>query len=184
MEDELLKSRKDRFNEAFKYLVYTNEVQMKKDLAVKMETTASYISQALNGSPVVLNSSFLRRFCAVFPQFNIKWLTDGYGEMLKDPSQQSKENVEKNNERTAETNIVEAYALLIRDVERHHKELIEEIAAIREMRGVLEQQREEIRTIRRMLSQLLYSQTSSTTLPIAAETTAQSPEAQTTPETK
>ena len=89
-----------------------------------------------------------------------------------------------NNERTAETNIVEAYALLIQDVERHHKELIEEIAAIREMRGVLEQQREEIRTIRRMLSQLLYSQTSATTLPIAAEATAQSSEAQTTPETK
>jgi transcriptional regulator with XRE-family HTH domain len=184
MENGLLKSRKDRFNEAFKYLVYTNEVQMKKDLAVKMETAASYISQALNGSPVVLNSSFLRRFCAAFPQFNIKWLTDGVGEMLKDQTQHSKENVETNPERTAEAHIVEAYALLIRDVERHHKELIEEIAAIRELRGSLEQQREEIRTIRRMLSQILYSQESPTTLPIAAETTAQSPEAQTTPETK
>lgn len=180
--------KKERFNKAYDYLVYQKKFKMQKDLAELMGMTQSSVSQAKKGVESALTVSFMRRFCGIFPEISLDWMVRGKGEMLKDPSTPAtipiKETINPPVERTAENNIIEAYALLIRDVERHHKELIEEIAAMREMRGVLEQQREEIRTIRRMLSQLLYSQTSATTLPIAAETTAQSPEAQTTPETK
>ena len=175
---------KERFNKAYDYLVFKRKFKKQVELAKKMGMTESYISQAKKGVSSALTVSFIRKFCRQFPDINFEWLVNGVGEMTNSPDYINQEQEDKPSERTAESNIVEAYALLIRDVERHHKELIEEIAAIRDLRGDLEQQREEIRTIRRMLSQLLYSQTSATTLPIAAETTAQSPEAQTTPETK
>lgn len=178
-------TREERFNKAYDYLVYRKKFKMQKELAKLMGMTESSISLAKRGHPSALTVPFIRRFCNLFPEISMDWMIKGVGEMTKEPDFiPIKEPIKPSVERTAEGNIIEAYALLIRDVERHHKELIEEIAAMREMRGVLEQQREEIRTIRRMLSQLLYSQTSATTLPIAAETTAQSSEAQTTPETK
>ena len=109
------------------------------------------------------------------------WMMKGVGEMTKEPDFiPIKEPIKPPVERTAEGNIIEAYALLIRDVEKHHRELIDEIAAMRELRTIIEKEREEIHIIRRMLSQILYTARNSDpttlfpsdpsiTLPFAAE---------------
>lgn len=77
-------TKKDRFNEAFRYLRGNGFVDTQKDVAIKMGASAPNVSSALNGVEGVLTDRFLRRFNAAFGDvFNEKWLLTGEGEMLK-----------------------------------------------------------------------------------------------------
>lgn len=74
-------TKKDRFNEAFKYLRSKGTIHTQKDVADKMESSASNISRALKGVESVMTDRFLMRFGDTFG-ISIEWLLTGCGEML------------------------------------------------------------------------------------------------------
>lgn len=76
---------------AFQYLRGTGKIHSQKDLAIAMQTTPPNISSALKGDERVLTNKFLHRFNAAFDDiFNLEWLIDGDGKMLKSAKNESK----------------------------------------------------------------------------------------------
>lgn len=76
-------NKKERFNEAFRFLRGKGFVQTQKDVAEKMGSTAPNVSSALKGVESVLTENFLRRFNSAFDGvFSDDWLISGEGEML------------------------------------------------------------------------------------------------------
>lgn len=75
--------KKERFNLAFNYLKNNGIIHTQKDLAQKIGSTAPNVSSALKGVEAVLTDSFLRRFCLTFNIFNLTWLLNEEGNMLK-----------------------------------------------------------------------------------------------------
>lgn len=81
----------ERINMAFQYLRGTGKIHSQKDLAIAMQTTPPNISSALKGDERVLTNKFLHRFNAAFDDiFNLEWLIDGDGKMLKSAKNESK----------------------------------------------------------------------------------------------
>lgn len=74
--------RKERINEAVKYLKYKGIVKTHEDIAVKMKAGRPSISSALAGKESVLTDNFIARFCATFKQISYTWLLLGEGDML------------------------------------------------------------------------------------------------------
>ena len=74
--------RKERLNEAVKYLKYKGVVKTQDDIASKMKAGRSNISSALSGKDSVLTDNFVARFCATFKQISYTWLLLGEGDML------------------------------------------------------------------------------------------------------
>ena len=76
--------RKERLNHAYRYLVGQNLISSQVELAEKMDASESTISSAFNGNERALTNRFLKRFNSAFGNiFNIEWLYEGEGEMLK-----------------------------------------------------------------------------------------------------
>lgn len=91
-EDELKKEktyqRMERLRKAVAYLISIDRISQKstqKDIAEQMGYNNKVtISNALNGNIRYLTESFINRFCDTFNNiFNLNWLLDGEGEMLK-----------------------------------------------------------------------------------------------------
>lgn len=81
--NEVIMNKKERFNEAFRFLRGKGFVQTQKDVAEKMGSTAPNVSSALKGVESVLTENFLRRFNSAFDGvFSDDWLISGEGEML------------------------------------------------------------------------------------------------------
>ena len=74
--------RKERINEAVKYLKYKGIVKTHEDIAAKMKAGRPSISSALAGKESVLTDNFIARFCATFKQISYTWLLLGEGDML------------------------------------------------------------------------------------------------------
>lgn len=75
--------RKDRFAAAFAYLKDNGIIRTQRDVAERMQSTPSNVSNALRGVPSVLTDNFLRRFCYAFGGiFQDGWLLNGTGQML------------------------------------------------------------------------------------------------------
>ena len=174
--------RKNRFNDAYDYLVWRHIIKKQGDLALIMETSRSNISAALGGSERVLTSSFLQRFYIKFQKyFFYEWLMEGKGPMLKDHELSEKPN--QSDEKNAEISIVSLAATLIKETEELRRQLIEEIEmlknlrkelsseilGIKELHAEMETDNEAIRSIRSQLSSILYLTNSDQRLPMAAE---------------
>ena len=74
--------KKERINEAVKYLKYKGVVNTHEDIAVKMKAGRPSVSSALKGKEGFLTDSFIARFCATFKQISYTWLLLGEGDML------------------------------------------------------------------------------------------------------
>lgn len=75
--------KKERINEAYKWLEYKHVIDKQEDVAEKMGSTQANVSSALKGVQRVLTDSFLRRFAHAYSDYiNIEWLLSGDGEML------------------------------------------------------------------------------------------------------
>ena len=74
--------KKNRLNEAVKYLKYKGVVKTQDDIASKMGASRSNISSALAGKEGVLTDSFISRFCATFTEISYTWLLLGEGDMI------------------------------------------------------------------------------------------------------
>lgn len=76
-------TKKERINQAFKYLKSKGIVHIQKDIAITMKASTSNVSSALSGVETVLTDNFLIRFNKAFNNvFNEEWLITGNGEML------------------------------------------------------------------------------------------------------
>lgn len=75
---------KERLKEAYNYLKTNGVIHTQKDVANKMGASEQNVSSALKGVERVLTDKFLLRFNSAFDnQFNLSWLLNGEGEMLK-----------------------------------------------------------------------------------------------------
>jgi transcriptional regulator with XRE-family HTH domain len=74
--------KKERLNEAVRFLKYKGIVKTQEDVAKAMGSSRSNISSALSGKESVLTDSFVARFCATFPHISYAWLLLGSGDML------------------------------------------------------------------------------------------------------
>ena len=74
-------NKKERFNEAYKYLRTNGIVRTQKDVAEKMKSSSQNVSSALKGVESVMTDRFLMRFGDAFG-ISIEWLLTGNGEML------------------------------------------------------------------------------------------------------
>lgn len=74
--------KKERLNEAVRYLKFKGVVKKQEDIAVRMKAAKSNISSALSGKEGVLTDNFIARFCAVYKQISYTWLLLGEGDML------------------------------------------------------------------------------------------------------
>ena len=76
--------KKQRFNEAYTYLVHIGRIRTQKELAEIMQSTSPNISSARKGIESVLTDNFLMRFYNEFSDiFNKSWIITGEGEMLR-----------------------------------------------------------------------------------------------------
>lgn len=74
--------KKNRLNEAVKYLKYKGIVKTQEDIASKIGCSRSNVSSALAGKKSVLTDNFIRRFCDAFTEISYRWLLTGVGDML------------------------------------------------------------------------------------------------------
>lgn len=75
--------RNERLRQAFNYLRGNGIVHTQVDVADKMHSNKSTISQALKGNPKFLTDNLLRRFNRAFDGiFRDEWLLNGEGDML------------------------------------------------------------------------------------------------------
>ena len=74
--------RKERINEAVKYLKYKGVVKTQEDIAARMKAGRPSVSSALAGKEGFLTDNFIARFCATFKQISYTWLLLGEGDML------------------------------------------------------------------------------------------------------
>lgn len=76
--------KEERLRTAFEYLKSQGKVHLQKDVADKMKATTQNVSGALNGNHQCLTDNFLNRFNEAFGNiFNIDWLIEGVGDMLR-----------------------------------------------------------------------------------------------------
>lgn len=73
----------ERFQQAYDYLYSSGAYHSKTDLANKLGRTRENVSGAYHGRSPFFNDSFLRAFCAKFPEINQEWLIYGNGEMIE-----------------------------------------------------------------------------------------------------
>lgn len=73
----------ERFQQAYDYLYSSGAYHSKTDLANKLGRTRENVSGAYHGRSPFFNDSFLRAFCAKFPEINQDWLLYGNGEMIE-----------------------------------------------------------------------------------------------------
>lgn len=86
-------SKKERLNDAFRYLRGKGIVQTQKDVADRMGASAPNVSSALKGIDNVLTDNFLRRFNEAFGNvFSLQWLILGEGDMLLTPENDPSEH--------------------------------------------------------------------------------------------
>lgn len=79
-------SRSERFKTAFDYLKSKGLVQKKKALGDIIGYTRSVVSNAYNGREDYVTDDFIVAFYKSFQDvFNLDWLMNGDGEMLKAP---------------------------------------------------------------------------------------------------
>lgn len=79
----LYMEKKERFATAFETLRYMGKARTQVDIAIKMKSNKSSISQAMMGNEKYLTDNFLMRFNRAFDGiFNDEWLINGEGEML------------------------------------------------------------------------------------------------------
>lgn len=77
-------TRKERIQKAFAYLLGTEQIKSKQQVADIMGVTRSSVSKAYNGYDSYLTNDFLKKFCLAFPgTFNLSWLLDDEGDMLQ-----------------------------------------------------------------------------------------------------
>jgi phage repressor protein C with HTH and peptisase S24 domain len=74
--------RKERLNEAYKYLKYVGIIKTQQDVADAMGAGRGNISSALHGDPKVLTDRFLTRFADAYIQISADWLLSEKGAML------------------------------------------------------------------------------------------------------
>lgn len=83
-------NRNERFKMAYEHLIGLHIISSQKDLAKRMGSTESYISNAMNGYRNAPSPQFLASFNKEFRGiFNPKWLTNEEGTMLAGSSQES-----------------------------------------------------------------------------------------------
>jgi hypothetical protein len=125
-------TKKDRFNDAYDYLIWRRIVRVQNDVAKAMSSSQANVSMALKGDPRVLTDKFLKRFCAVYPLFNLDYMLTGRGEMLMSDQAQAIAP-------SPETSMVELCAQVIADNERLHQELREAIEETKKLHADLSQ---------------------------------------------
>jgi hypothetical protein len=76
-------TRKERIQKAFAYLIGEGKIKNKQQVADIMEVSRPSVSKAYNGYDSYLTNDFLKKFSLSFPEFNLRWLIEGEGEMLK-----------------------------------------------------------------------------------------------------
>lgn len=127
-----MNTKKERFNDAYDYLMWRRIIRVQNDVAKAMSSSQANVSMALKGDPRVLTDKFLKRFCAVYPLFNLEYLLTGNGDLLKSEEPQA-------DAPTPEASIVELCAQVIADNERLHRELAEAISETKKLRAELSQ---------------------------------------------
>ena len=79
-------SRSERFRASFDYLKSKGIVQKKKELGDIIGYSRSVVSNAYNGREDFVSDEFIVAFYKSFEDiFNLDWLLNGDGEMLKAP---------------------------------------------------------------------------------------------------
>lgn len=79
-------TRKERFQKVYAYLFGEGLIKSKQNLADIIECTRPTLSKAYNGDESYLTNGLLKKINAAFPGiFNLDWLLNGDGEMLKAP---------------------------------------------------------------------------------------------------
>ena len=89
----------ERINKAVAYLKGTQRIKEQKDIKIEMGVDKSTVSQALMGNEKYLTKNFIKKFCEVYPFFNIEWLKTGEGEMLITEQPKLAEKIEELRER-------------------------------------------------------------------------------------
>ena len=79
-----MKNEKSRLEETYDYLRSKGIVHTQNEVADKMKANYRNFNSAFNGDEKYLTPRFLKRFNEAFGNiFNLEWLTEGKGEMLK-----------------------------------------------------------------------------------------------------
>ena len=76
-------TKKERFEEVYRYLLGKGEVESKKDLAEKLGMSRTSVSHAFSGEPAYLNDAFFLRITRKWPALNVDWLINELGTMLE-----------------------------------------------------------------------------------------------------
>lgn len=78
--------KSERIDQVYRHLMKINAISSKKDIAKKMDAAYTNVSRALNGDEKYLTDSFTERLNKSFGGlFNVEWITDGKGDMLRNP---------------------------------------------------------------------------------------------------
>lgn len=127
--------KKERINAAFVYLKRNGVIKKQKDLAAALKSTPANVSYALSGNEKYLTDNFIVRFSIAFKHiFNIEWIIDGTGEMLRNEESSSNiinitQNKSSNGSVSGNNNIVGARA----NLEKENELLKQQIADLRKM---------------------------------------------------
>ena len=96
-------TKKDRLCEVYTILRNKGKVHTQSDLADALRVTRPAISAAMNGNEAYLTKNLFQKICAAFPEFNLDYLLDGKGELLKSKIEQARDSLNSFTSRTAET---------------------------------------------------------------------------------
>lgn len=79
--------RADRIKEVYSFLLRSGAVTSKHDFAIKANMSVSTVSSALNGNKYYCTTQFAERINESFGNiFDVKWILEGNGTMLKNPN--------------------------------------------------------------------------------------------------
>lgn len=124
--------RQKRLNEVYGYLHENCNIHTKKHFADAIEYAYPYVSSALNGNEKYLTDKFFKSICEHFTQFSLAYLLTGEGELLVSQSTPHPTT-------SAESDILELYARMIRKLDDTRIELQKEIAEVRQLKDELRQ---------------------------------------------
>ena len=95
-------TKKDRLCEVYTILRNNGKVHTQGDLADVLRVTRPAISAAINGNEAYLTKNLFQKICAAFPEFNLDYLIDGKGELLKNKIEHARESLNPFADRVSE----------------------------------------------------------------------------------
>lgn len=133
-----MNTRKERLHEVYEYLRNHNTgIHTKKDMAKAIDQTQPAMYSAFGGKEDYLTDKLFRRISYIFPFFNLEYLLNGTGELVKETSTPNSQSQD-----TIIDNMLATFAQMIGNIDNLRILLHDELQEIRDARMEMQKARE------------------------------------------